>query len=178
MVYRTLSCFAEGLSEYLSRVFSLRDDMVLLSAPENRSGTAPNKLLVTLVNVERETAGGITFVHRSSGERLTKSSPPWQINLYVLVTAFFAEKQYGEGLRILSESLNYIQNHSVMNVPPSNDTLTIEPVNLSFTELSNLWSICGGAYQPSILCKIRLLELSADELRSTSIPITEKQTGV
>ncbi len=166
MVYHALSSFAEGLSGYLSRVFSLRSDMVQVAAPENRNGPLPNKLLVTLVNVERETAAGISFAHRSAGERIARSSPPWQVNLYVMVAALFAEKQYEEGLRVLSESMRYIQNHPVMTFPPTNDTVTVEPVNLSLPELSNLWSICGGSYHPSILCKIRVLQLSGGEIRA------------
>ncbi len=177
MVYQVLSAFAEGLSGHLSRVFSLRDDIVRLSAPEGQNGPPlPNKLTVTLINVERETAAGITFANRSAGERLTKSSPPWQMNLYVMVAALFVEKRYAEGLRFLSESLRYIQNNAVFTVAPLSEMLTIEPVNLSISELSNIWSICGGSYRPSVLCKIRVVQLSSNEIRATATPVTQKET--
>ncbi len=70
----------------------------------------------------------------------------------------------------------YIRNNSQLTLPDSGNALAVEPVNLSLAELSNLWSICGGGYQPSVLCKIRVLNLSGDEIRSTAIPITQKET--
>ncbi len=177
MVYHTLASFAEGLSEHLSRVFALRDEMVQLAAPDVKNATPPNKLLVMLAGVERETAGGISFANYPAGERFAKSAPPWQVNIYMLVAAFFAEKQYGEGLRALSEALRYIQNNPLLTVPTVKETLTVEAVNLSFSELSNLWGIFGGSYRPSILCKVRVLQLSGGEMRRTATPITQKETG-
>ncbi len=177
MVYHTLASFAEGLSEHLSRVFALRDAMVQLAVPDVKNATPPDKLLVMLAGIERETAAGINFANYSAGERLTKSTPPWQVNIYVLVAAFFADKQYGEGLQVLSEALRYIQDNSLLTVPATNETLTVEAVNLSFSELSNLWSIFGGSYRPSILCKVRMLQLSGGEVRRTAAPITQKETG-
>ncbi len=177
MIYQALSSFAESLSGHLSRVFSLHDDMVALAPYESRNATSlPNKIVVTLVNIERETAGGITFSNRPSGERFAKLPPTWQVNLYVLVAAVFAEKQYGEGLQFLSESMCYIRNHPTIDIMQSGESLAVEPVNLSMAELSNLWSISGGTYRPSILCKIRLLDISGAEIRGTAIPITQKET--
>ncbi len=177
MVYHTLASFAEGLSEHLSRVFSVRDGMVQLASPDTRNSATPDKLFVMLAGIERETAGGISFANYPVGERLLKSAPPWQVNLYVLIAAFFAEKQYGEGLRALSEALLYVQDNPLLAVPAMKETLTIEAVNLSFSELSNLWSIFGGSYKPSILCKVRILQLSGGEIRRTATPITQKETG-
>ncbi len=179
MVYHALSTFSENLAGHLSRVFALHDDMVQLCTPDgNKSASMPNKLSVMLVGVERETAGGISFPHGSAAGRLSKSAPPWQINLYVLVAALFADKQYGEGLRFLSESMRYMQNHPTLTVPALGKTLAVEPVNLSFSELSNLWSICGGSYRPSVLYKIRVLQLADGEITGTAIPITQKETGL
>lgn len=58
----------------------------------------------------------------------------------------------------------------------SGTMLSIEPVNLSFQEQSNLWSIHGGTYYPSILCKIRLLTMDEQEVTDLSTIIASSDT--
>jgi hypothetical protein len=51
----------------------------------------------------------------------------------------------------------------------------IEPVNLSFHELSNLWGIFGGIYYPSVLCRIRTLTVDEQEITDLSGIIMGKE---
>ncbi|MMZ71029.1 hypothetical protein D1872_342480 [compost metagenome] len=48
-------------------------------------------------------------------------------------------------------------------------------MNLTMHELSNLWSICGENYYPSVVCKIRLLEVDAGEIIDLSHLITKPE---
>jgi len=163
MLQLTLSSFTNALSNHLKMVYGLRDDIVSLGLLSDEKSTVSNKVIVSLINIERETASGIKFNYKSvSSNDYKKTKPGWQLNLYVVIAAVFSEKQYEEGLRLLSGSLLFMQNNNVMDLPGANTTVSLEPVNLSFSELSNLWSICGSTYYPSILCKMRVLDVNAE----------------
>ncbi len=166
MIYSTLAKFTDSLSNHLKLSFQLQDDIVLLSSLDNHeSKSASNKIIVSLVNVERETSGGIRFNYQNiNTNQYKKGYPPWQLNLYVLVAAIFADKQYIEGLQLLSGILEYLQSNTIIGEKDLHTSLTLEPVNLSFNELSNLWSICGSTYHPSILCKIRIINVDIHQI--------------
>ena len=54
-------------------------------------------------------------------------------------------------------------------------SFSLEVVNLSMHELSNLWSISGENYYPSVVCKIRLLQVDAGEIIDLSHIISSPQ---
>jgi len=180
MLYKVLSTFATQLSNHLRLVYRLTDEIVVLGRMgDNEKLSSTNKIVISLVNVERETASGIRFNYKStSSSQYKKTMPEWQLSLYVLVVAAFSDKQYEEGLQILSGALLYIQNNNTMSLSDSDVTLTMDPVNLSFNELSNLWSISGGSYYPSILCKVRALNISSDEIKAIVSRIDQNDMNI
>ena len=111
-----------------------------------------NKIIVSIANIERETTTRGPNDH--SGGR-----PTLNINLFVLVAANF--DNYAQALRSLSTALTFFQSSPVMTpatspgFPVGIDKLTIEFVNMSFQEASNLWTIRGSLYLPSFLLKLR-----------------------
>lgn len=180
MIYSVLSTFSKGLSDYLCLSYKLVDEVVVLGVPggENKNFST-NKIIVSLVNIERETASGIQFNYKNVSEKqFKKTLPVWQLNLYVLIAAVFMEKQYEEGLRLLSGAMLYIQGNSTFTLPETGVMLAVEPVNLSFSELSNLWSVCGGTYCPSVLCKIRVLNMDTDNIKQITRAIEKNDVGV
>lgn len=166
MLYSSLITFVENLSSHIKLSFQLKDDIVLLNSlidPEKR-GTI-NKIVVSPVNIERETGAGIKFNYQNvATTQYKKSLPTWHINVYMLIAAVFNEKQYEEGIQLLSAVLRYIQSNGSLVDRNTNEALFVEPVNLSFSELSNLWSICGSNYYPSILCKMRIIHIDGNEI--------------
>jgi hypothetical protein len=114
------------------------------------SAAAENKIIVSIANIERAT------------QRPTNHGgpPPLDINLFVLVAANFSDN-YAEALKSLSAALAFFQSSPVMTpatspgFPAGIDKLTIEFVNMSFQEASNLWTIRGSLYLPSFLLKLR-----------------------
>lgn len=166
------------LSDYLKLSLSLNDDIVVLSPLNNTVISTPaNKLIVSLVNMERETAGGLNYTsHAVSESHFNKNLPGWQMNLYVLFAAVFNEKQYEESLRILSATMYFLQLNKNYTVAGINTPFAIEPVNLSLSELSNLWSTCGNTYFPSVLCKIRLITIDSSGIGKLSRPVISKET--
>lgn len=178
MLYNSLSVLHRMLSNHLKLSLSLNDEIVLLRPLNNMTvSSPPNKLFISLVNVERETGGGMSFKSQAISEgQYNKNRPTWQLNLYVLFAAVFSEKQYDESLQVLSTALHFLQKNKNYTVEGTNIQLAIEPVNLSFSELSNLWSICGSSYFPSVLCKIRTINIDSNEISRLSKPIMNKET--
>ncbi len=177
MINKTLIAFATLLSDHLKRKFELDEGVVELQPLHHLARSAPdNKIHVTLVNVERETAGGIAFAKNSiSGSYVRSGTPDWLCNLYVLVSAAFSEKQYEESLRLLSEVILCLQANLTFEMEPAGQSVTVEPVNLSLHELSNLWGICGGSYYPSLLCKIRVVNLNAEQVQKVQRVVSRKE---
>lgn len=179
MISKTLSAISSFSSDYLRRMFSLDKDIVCLQPLVNLSQSLPdNKIHLLLVNIERETSRGIQFNKKTISDSHTqKKAPSWTLNLYILFAAVFSEKQYEESLQLLSGLFIFLQSNNIFTIPQTNVTLNIEPVNLSFNELSNLWSINGSNYFPSVLCKVRLLDIDSDEIKQLQRVISQKEVN-
>lgn len=179
MLSLSVAIFSSLLSDYLKRMFRLDESIVNLQPLAGANGGQPgNKVHLFVVNLERETAGGIPFNRQSLGGGYHSGvTPAWQMNVYVMIAAAFQEKQYEEGLKLMSGVFSFLQGNNQFSLP-GGGTLAVEPVNLSFHELSNLWSICGGAYYPSVVCKIRTLNVIGEEIKSIGRVIDKKEVGV
>jgi hypothetical protein len=94
--------------------------------------------------------------------------------MYAVLAAVFGEKQYDEGLKLLSAATAFLQANNQLAVTGSGEPVILEPVNLSFGELSNLWAINGNRYYPSLLCKIRNVTIDAKEIKQIG-PIIKNQ---
>lgn len=170
MLYTTLSFFLQQLNDFLKLRFKLREDIAVFAPLQNDKGTsASNKLCLSLINIERETAAGIRFNRQAVSSSTSKqSAPSWLINTYFLVSAVFSEKQYVESLQLISGVLFFLQNNNIFVWSETGTSFAVEPVNLSFHEQSNVWGICGGTYYPSILCKLRVLAVNGNEFTDLS----------
>jgi hypothetical protein len=181
MLSITLSTLAAQLDDYLRRAFKLNEDIVSLQllVTDNTQSAADNKLHLFLANIERETAGGIAFNRQSvSKAHFQSAMPPWQLNVYVMLAAVFNKKQYDEALKLLSGVTTFLQANNQFALPGTDVQVSIEPVNLSFSELSNLWSIYGGQYYPSLLCKLRNVVINSNEIRNIGRLIREKDKEI
>lgn len=179
MIYKVLQTLTCNLNEYLKRCFSLTEDIAFLSPVKEVNNAFPsNRISVSMVCIEREFGGGISFWQQQvSHTQSRKTAPIWQINVYVLFSAIFHEKQYEESLQVLSRVLSFIQKNNLISSQDSSMvSFAIEPVNLSFHEQSNLWGILGGVYQPSILCKVRTLAVDEQEIMDLSAVVGKPET--
>lgn len=176
-MYAILSQLSSSLSDYLRRTFRLEDDLVSIRPLNNETLSATSgRIYLTLVNIERETSQGIRFGKSHASESHSqKTAPSWMLNLYVLFSAIFPEKQYEDSLQMLSATCLYLQSHHHQTIQQSGYSFSIEPVNLPFNELSNLWGVLGGSYHPSLLCKVRLVNLDAAEIRQLQTLISRKE---
>ncbi|MCD8172364.1 MAG: DUF4255 domain-containing protein [Alistipes sp.] len=179
MIYNTLHILTTNLTAHLRLRFGLHENIVVAGSPgrDSASGSAGN-LFITLLNAERETAAGIRFGRNNpAGEGYAQTSPAWQLNLYIMFSAIFPDKQYEEGLKVLSATIAFLQSHTRYTVAAGSG-FCIEPVNITFGELSNIWGMFGRSYHPSVICKVRLLDIDSDTVTAVSPAVLRKETGL
>jgi len=174
MIYEALLCIAEEINEYFGIKLKINEDKVIVSGIINQDGTmaAPgeNKILLTLVNIERENIGKSNAA-RESAKTIANTSPVMNINLYVLFSAYFSGGNYPEALRFLSFIISYFQGKSVFtksNTPKMGDNiekLIFEMENLSTERLNNVWATLGAKYMPSVYYKVRMLVFDDSVIR-------------
>ena len=85
-----------------------------------------------------------------------------------MVAAIFTPKRYLESIQILSDTISFLQQNPSLNIP-GQDIVTLEPITTSMQELSNIWSILGGHYYPSVLCKARMISFDGKEIKDINI---------
>lgn len=162
MIKTILTYYASQLEEYLFRFHHQPEGLATVGFIGNGSEERPNKMVVSLLNVERETAGGISATVQRTPEGYTRMSPPLLLNLNVMLAAVYDERQYAESLSVLSDTLKFIQSAPRFEV--DNVGYTIEIVSISTQDMNNVWTLLGGQYYPSVVCKIRRLTIDADEI--------------
>lgn len=164
MIKRILTYYAERLDEYLSRLHHQPEGLAETGFVGNSSEERPNKMVVSLFSIERETSGGISAPVQRTAEGYTRTSPPLLLNLNVVIAAVYDERRYGESLSVLSDTLRFIQSTPRFAVDGTD--YTIEVVTLSTQDQNNVWTLLGGQYYPSVVCKIRRLAIDAEEITS------------
>jgi len=173
MIDAALGQIASQLNQALRRRFQIAEDLVVLSNILEQDGNIAahiaDKLVVSLVNIEKETVN-MRPPQQSTGARALVMRPPICLNLSVLFAANFSSANYPEALKFISSSIGFFQARPVIdqqNTPDLDariEKVTLEIQNLSIMELSNLWGILSGKYMPSILYKVRMLTIDSQEI--------------
>lgn len=155
MIRKILTTYATRLEEYLSRFHNQPEGLATVGQIGNSTEEKTNKMVVCLLSVERETTGGIAAPVQRTDDGYARMQPPLLLNLNVMLAAVFDERQYEESLSMLTDTLRFIQ--SVPKFEVEGESYTIEVVNLSVQDQNNMWTLLGGQYYPSVVCKIRRL---------------------
>lgn len=165
MIKKILTYHAACLDEYLRRLHHQPEGMAEVGFIGNGTEMKPNKMIVSLISVERETAGGISAPIQSNEKGYARMTPPLLLNLNIMLAAVYDEKQYAESLSVFSDTLKFIQ--SVPKFEIDGEAYTIEIITLSSQDLNNVWTTLGGQYYPSVMCRIRRLIIDAEEIISS-----------
>lgn len=172
MIYEALSCITEEINEFFRSKLKINEEKIVLSGIVNQDGTVAiqgeNKVLVTLINLEKEPAGKPVS---GSSRSFSGNNPALNINLYVLFSCYFSSTNYIEALRFLSFVIAFLQDKSTFtqsNTPrldESIDKLTFEMESVTSEKLNNMWATLGGKYMPSVLYKVRMLTFDSLNVR-------------
>lgn len=177
MIYYCIEKLATFLNDHLRIQYKLQRDIVKIQPIEENP--AEGYVSVTIANIERDTSSGIGFGgHSISLRQNSKSSPPWAVNVYILVAVVFPPKKYQESLKIVSSVLKVLQSNHIIHADEFGLKFSLEPVNLNFSELSNLWSISKGGYYPSVVCKMRTFEIDGDNILRVETLVENREINV
>lgn len=187
MIDAAITQVASQLNQVLKRQFMVGEDLVVVCNLHEQDGTVAtqvaNKLAVFLVNIEREpvpagaAAGGFS-------QRLMHKAAPVHLNLMVMFAANFSGSNYPEALKFLSSTVAFFQSRPVFthqNTPELDrriDKLTLEIENLAISDLSNLWGMLSGKYLPSVLYRLRMVSIDADQLSAQIPRVAQPEVGV
>lgn len=170
MIHNILQVITKDLNTFLQMRFQYSGDLVILSELMNNADGSfavaeENKIICSLMNVEQER------LHANSpmGAK-AMINPPFNLNLYVLFSAFYTPANYLEALKVLSYTIGFFQNKPVFtsaNTPDLDqgvDKITIELANTNVKDQSSMWTAIGASHLPCALFKIRMLSITAERM--------------
>ena len=163
MIKRILTYYAERLEEYLSRLHHQPEGLATVGLIGSAGEECPNKVVISLVNLEQETSGDMTYMQRS-GSGFVGKGAPLMMNMHIVLAAVYDGKRYGEALSVLSETLAFIRSTPKFQVDGCAYTLEIVP--MSTMDFHNIWTTMGGQYYPSVICKLCGMTIDSTEIIS------------
>jgi hypothetical protein len=188
MIDVAINHVSSEINQHLKRVYDLNEDVVVVSNILEQDGTVAahvnNKIIVSLVNIEKDTAPVQLHNVSSTSVRTLTRNQPIHFNLYLMFASYFSGSNYQEGLKFISNVVNYFQGKNVFDRQNSPDLdrriekLILDIENLDLNDLSNLWGILSGKYLPSVLYKVRMVTIDADVVIDQLPRVSKPQSTV
>lgn len=163
MIEQILTHYAECLDKYLARTHQQTEGLATVGMIGSIEDERPNKVVVSLLNLERDAAGDISYARRE-GKAFIGKNPPMMFNLYIMLAAVYDSKRYAESLAVLSETLQFIQSMPMFTL--NGNTYSVEIETMSTKDLHNIWTTMGGQYYPSVICRVRRLMVDSNTVIS------------
>jgi len=187
MIEQALVFTKNIFDQYLQNKYGIADSIVLINHVINSGGSIPqqnqNKVVISLINIEQET--NQPFYNRKNqlpNGNYVNSTPDDRFNLDLLITAMFDD--YKETLKFLNASIMFFQAHqsvnsnSHTNLPEGINKLSFILEQLKYSEMHSLWTSLGAKYTPSVVYKMKLIDIQANELVGSTSAISEIQNKV
>lgn len=187
MINEALQFIAQALDQALKNSFHADDELVVMNNVIQTDGSIPtinqNKIVLSLVNIEKETNKQYNHYNRPlEGSKYSSGSPSEFYNLDILFSANF--DKYDESLKMLSAVIAYFQGHTSLtsadssSIPPGIKKIDLEAEKLIFHQMHNLWTAMGAKYQPSVMYKVRLLNIQSAQVKGTVSSVMQTATPV
>lgn len=170
------------------------DNIGMLGIPEGKN--LNNHIVITLVNIEEEsTLKNLSAQKRPFATTASYENPPVYLNLYVLLTCFYADddsgKNYQNALARLSLIIRFFQSRNSFSSSSSTAIgavlkddadvaslrFTMELYTLTFEQINHLWGSLGGRQVPFAMYKLRLVGITEKALLREVPLITEIETN-
>ena len=187
MIEQALVFTKNILDQYLQNKYGISDSIVLINNITSADGSIPqqnqNKVIISLINIEQET--NQPYYNRKNqlpNGDYVNSTPNDRFNLDLLITAMFDD--YNETLKFLNASIMFFQaNQSVepesySNLPPGINKLNFILEQLNYSQMHSLWTALGAKYTPSVVYKMKMIDIQANELTGTTSAINTMQNKV
>lgn len=164
MIRRILTYYAARLDEYLALTHHRPEGLAAAGLIGRMSDESRGKMIVSLVNIEKEASGDAgTYTPHDGG--YTGKIAPLLLNMYIMLAAVYDAKRYADSLSMLSDTLSFIR--SVPSFHIDGNRYTVELVPMSATDMHNIWTTMGGQYYPSVICKVRGAVIGAKGIASS-----------
>jgi hypothetical protein len=182
MIDKTLLFIEKQINGYLKNISGFDNKLSLSGITNNEGKTIIKDLGLTLVNIEEETVGKAqTPYKKNDNDSIYIVNPEIKLNLYLLFTANFGDNEngYKESLKFLSYVISFFQAKNFFNHQNSPDLderiekLILSLYTLPFEQQNYLWGSIGAKYMPSVMYKVRLITVQADEVKAEVYSITE-----
>jgi hypothetical protein len=182
VIQTTLEQITRKLNESIGNAIPGSGDWAILSNLVDHEGrpyeAAKNKIVVFLANIQHETV--ISTYRRTvpAGDVYAAVAPPLYINFFVLCIANFYDKNYADGLGMISRTISFFQQNPCFtheNLPgldPVIDKLTFDITNLDLVDLNYLISMTGTKYLPSVYYKVRLIPFQSGAMQA-EVPVAK-----
>ncbi len=186
MIQKALQFTSQTLDQFLKNRFELSENKVILNAIVEGNGSMPqvnqNKVVMSLINIEWETVKPFYVRNQKlSNGSFSSINPTERYNLYILITA--NHDDYQETLKFLNTSILFFQTHpsidssSNSNLPKGINKLDFEIEKIDYYQMHNLWSAMGAKYQPSVIYKMRLVSIQANETTGFDAAVSQSSNS-
>jgi hypothetical protein len=145
--------------------------------PNSNEQSLDDKIVISLVRVEEEASlkNKPHYSPTPDNSSTVYSNPPVFVNLYLLFS--FNSLNYENAMTYLSRTVRFFQSKTVFthkNTQPVNGTLNesekvdafkilLDLYSPEFEQINHLWGMLGGKQLPSVMYKIRVLELKLQQ---------------
>ena len=107
MIRKILTTYAARLDEYLARSHRQPEGVAEVGLIGSAGEQCPNKLVVSLVNLEREASGDGGYMQRAATGYAGRRQP-LLLNMHIMMAAVYEDKRYAEALSVLSDALTFV----------------------------------------------------------------------
>lgn len=170
MIYEVLQTLTDNLNVYFRTKLKIQEDKAELSAIVNQDGTialqSENKVLVTLLNIEREPFS-------ASGGNIGRQK--LSLNIIVIFCCHFSNSNYSEAIRFLDLIITYFEENytlEVNNIYDGNNKIKVEIETFNLEKVHNVWATIGAKYLPSVVYKLRMIVVDSNTI-STFTPAVQ-----
>lgn len=182
MLQAALVFVKQKLDQYLVNRFELEESVTVLNHLVAQDGATPdknqNKMVITLINLDYDTNKQFYGAQQRGAEnRVIRKYPGNMFNIDLLFTASFDD--YEEALKFLNATIAFFQSNlsitreKAPDLPDGMTALNFDLTNSTFFETHNLWSAMGAKYQPSIIYKVRHINVESDDINLVVPAVTD-----
>lgn len=189
MIKTALKFLVQDVNEFIGLKTAGDITRVQLIALVNQEGALyipPDKVACTLINIEEEriAKSQMPYAPPLNGNA-TRLNPSVKLNLYIMFAANpkieMSVNNYEEALTLISYIISFFQskNHfDIENSPgldPKIGKLLVELYSLPVEQQNYLWGSIGAKYMPSVLYRVRLVEIQENNALDSNQVISEIQ---
>lgn len=146
------------------------DNIARYNAGESFNEGLQNKILLTIINIEEDTVIRHVEHFKRENNGIVFKNPPIYLNLTVMFASTHTD--YDSALIALEGIILFFQRNRFFSIDSSPELeaynalhsieiekMTFELCNFTMEQVSQLWGAFGNLYMPSVIYKIRMLQL-------------------